>query len=304
MRPGQIVSALVPAAVVALAAFTIVSGSHPARPAAAASQRAARLPDPRLKAWNNGVALASLSSLTSWTAATGEHPGIVQIYIGFTKGIPEGELRTVLRADAIPLLQINPRHVSLAAIAAGKYDRLLRADAKVLRAVGRPVGISFGHEANGNWYSWGCGHQPASAYVAAWRHIHQVLGTRSIIWVWTVSHTWHNAACSLTARYPGAAYVNVIGIDGYLRTGDAATFGDVFGHSVRVLRRYGKPMLLTEAGVKIGHDNAARLDSLYDGARAAGLSGVIYFDVDTGHRRYRPQDNAGMLAAFRKLVDQ
>jgi len=80
------------------------------------------------------------------------------------------------------------------------------------------------------------------------------------------------------------------------------SFTDVFGHSVRVLRRYDKPIVLTEAGVDIGQDNVQRLDNLYHGAHAAKLLGVIYFDVDTRKGRYRPQDNAAMLRAFRHLV--
>ena len=222
-KPGQLMSALVPLTVLGVAVWAIAGGggyvgSRVPYSSETASHAQSELPKVKLRAWNNGVALASIGSLRTWLQVTGEHPDIVQLYIGFTKPLPEGELRTVLMSHALPLLQINPRRVSLAAVAAGKYDKQLRADAQVLKKINRPVALSFAHEANGSWYSWGCGHQSSRSYIAAWRHIHRVLGTHNIIWVWTVSHTWRNA-CSLTARYPGKAYVNWIGIDGYLHAG-------------------------------------------------------------------------------------
>jgi mannan endo-1,4-beta-mannosidase len=59
-------------------------------------------------------------------------------------------------------VQIDPTDVSLAAIADGAYDGYLQSYAEQLRAFGHPVIIGFGHEMNGNWYSWGAGHVPAA----------------------------------------------------------------------------------------------------------------------------------------------
>ena len=50
--------------------------------------------------------------------------------------------------------------------------------------------LSFGHEMNGNWYSWGNQHTSAKAFVAAWRHIVTVFraaGAENVIWLWTVN---------------------------------------------------------------------------------------------------------------------
>ena len=61
--------------------------------------------------------------------------------------------------------------VSLAAIASGRYDAYLRSYAAAVKAFGSQVILSFGHEMNGYWYSWGYRHTSPAAFVAAWRHI-------------------------------------------------------------------------------------------------------------------------------------
>ena len=68
-------------------------------------------------------------------------------------------------------MQINPKDVSLAAIASGHYDSYLRSYAEAVRSYRGPVILSFGHEMNGSWYSWGYRHTSPAVFVAAWRHI-------------------------------------------------------------------------------------------------------------------------------------
>ena len=94
------------------------------------------------------------------------------------------------RHHAAPLVQIDPSHISLTAIAAGQYDPYLRSYAAAVRAFGGRVIISFGHEMNGNWYSWAYRHTSPAAFVAAWRHIVTVFrqqGTRNVTWLWAVN---------------------------------------------------------------------------------------------------------------------
>ena len=71
----------------------------------------------------------------------------------------------------MPLVQIEPTGVSLAAIASGRYDTYLRSYAAAVKAFGGQVILSFGHEMNGYWYSWGYRHTSPAVFVAAWRHI-------------------------------------------------------------------------------------------------------------------------------------
>ncbi len=119
------------------------------------------------------------------------------------------------------------------AIAAGHYDRYLRAFADAVRSFRHPVVIGFGHEMNATWYSWGYGHVPAATFVAAWRHVVTVFrqqGADNVTWLWTIQADIKGSG-PIRGWWPGADYVTWVGIDGYYyRPSD--TFGTVFGATI------------------------------------------------------------------------
>ncbi len=118
----------------------------------------------------NGVP-DSYGGVTAFTAATGVKPSLVPYYSGWLERFREDFATTAAKHGAVPLVQMNPTGVSLAAIAAGRYDSYLGAYAEAVRAYRHPVILSFGHEMNGDWYSWGYQHTSPAIFVAAWRHI-------------------------------------------------------------------------------------------------------------------------------------
>ncbi len=253
--------------------------------------------------WINGVALSTMGDLKSWETATGEHPAVVATFGRFGARFPLHAMRQALMARAVPLLQLDPSGTSLAAITRGAYNRELRTYNAKIRSLNDPVFLSFGHEMNGVWYSWGCGRTSPRLFRAAWRHVHNLISAPQAIWVWTINDIWNGDPCPLRSWYPGAAYVNWVGIDGYLRP-PVDTFTSAFGRTLAVLHRLApsKPILLAETGVPWGPGWARRLNSLYAGAHRAGLRGILYFDGMTSNGDYRPQDHPAALAAFRKLV--
>ena len=90
----------------------------------------------------------------------------------------------------IPYVQIDPSFAKVSAIPTGAYDTYLRSYADSVRDYGHAVVIGFGHEMNGDWYSWGYGQTPPAAFVAAWRHIVTVFrqeGAYNVTWLWTVN---------------------------------------------------------------------------------------------------------------------
>ncbi len=109
--------------------------------------------------------------------------------------------------------------MTLASIAAGGSDAYLRSYADAVVAFGHPVILSFGHEMNGTWYSWGDGHTSPATFVAAWQHIVRVFraaGAANATWLWTVNSIGgEGAASSLSQWWPGAAWVSWTGIHGY-----------------------------------------------------------------------------------------
>jgi len=207
---------------------------------------------------------------------------------------------------AEPVIEILPRGHSLRAIAGGSGDRWLRQ----LRAqITTPVIVSFAPEANGVWYTWGG--QPA-AFRAAWRHVHRVIGTRRVTWMWQMSsrpgmarHAQHSYP--LADYWPGRQYVSWVGLDGYFET-PANTFGNLFGGAIHTMRKLGRrPVLLSETSVGPGVRHVATdITSLISNTRSWHLLGLIWFDADQHqppyHQDWNLESRPRALAAFRKAA--
>src|SRR5258708_4608738 len=207
--------------------------------AAGAGPCAGGLPEPFAGvAVNPGIR----AHVASFERATGAHVRVAEFYNAFDAPFQKWEAQQALAANALPLIQLNPRDISLALIAAGRYDAHLRQYADAVRAYGCRVALSFGHEMNGWWYTWGRPWTTPATFIAAWRHIHDVFAARhvtNVIWSWDPTHQYkqyqHGKVASFASEwFPGNAYVDWIGVDGYLGAGQG--FADVFGRQLRDIR--------------------------------------------------------------------
>jgi mannan endo-1,4-beta-mannosidase len=204
-----------------------------------------------------------------------------------------------------PAVQIEPWNVSLAAIAAGKYDTYLTEYANQVKSFGQAVIIGFGHEPNGGWYPWGASSVSPEVWIAAWRHIVTLfddVGAENVIWLWTVDSQGPDAGMA-AAWWPGASYVDWIGIDGYYQN-PSDTFNSVFGTVLSVVQGYSKPILISETAVGPDTENQpAGITNLLNGVRANGLLGLIWFDTaqNSGefHQDWRLEGNQSAVAAFK-----
>ncbi len=212
--------------------------------------------------------------------------------------------------ESCRLIQLNPRLVTLRAIAAGRYDRYLSQFAAAVRATGAPVGLSFGHEMNGSWYSWGYHHVLPQVFVAAWRHIHQVfaaVGARKVIWVWTVIHIrdipgdW-KVAQDPRPWWPGRAYVNWVGLDIYYFS-PAVTFQWKFVPTITAVRSFtDDPILLTETAVPNQSGQVHQIANLFAGARASHLMGIIWYNQAGRHAWQLDKSRRAAITAFHRAA--
>ena len=74
--------------------------------------------------------------MRAFTAATGVRPGLVAYYSAWNEPFRAGFAATAARHHALPIVQIDPEGISLAAIARGRYDAYLRSYARSVRATG------------------------------------------------------------------------------------------------------------------------------------------------------------------------
>jgi mannan endo-1,4-beta-mannosidase len=244
----------------------------------------------------------SYAGVTSFTARTGVKPRLVVYYSGWFEPFKTTFATTAVRHGAIPLIQINPKSINLAAIASGHYDSYLTSYAEAVRSYHHPVILGFGHEMNGNWYSWGYRHTSPAAFVAAWRHIVTVFrdrGARNVTWLWTVNvvHTGGTIA-SPAPWWPGNKYVTWVGLDGYYYK-PSWEFAPLFGPTIVAIRQFTHaPMLIAETSAAPTTNQPAKIANLFAGVRLYGLLGFVWFN--SVHNVDWRLNNPAAIAAFRR----
>lgn len=248
----------------------------------------------------------SYAGVTAFTTATGVKPNLVTYYSGWFEPFNAHFAKIAASHGAVPLVQIDPTDVSLAAIASGKYDSYLVAYAQDVRAYREPVILSFGHEMNGGWYSWGRRQTSPATFVAAWRHIVDLFrlhGARNVTWLWTINviHPHHNSYSALPGPWwPGASYVTWVGIDGYYYS-SSSTFASIFGPTITAVRALTQdPILISETAVASGVAEPGKIADLFAGIRLYALLGFVWFNSE--HIEDWRLTNAAAIAAFRRYA--
>jgi hypothetical protein len=228
----------------------------------------------------------------------GRRLDIDQHYYSWTDVFPSGLEEWDAHNGRIPLITWEPWGTDLRSIAAGDHDDLIRARARSVASLGARVFLRWGHEPNSDWYPWsgianndpGQTNGPAS-YVAAYRRIHDVFeqeGARNVTWVWSPNsedvpaESWNH----WTEYYPGDAYVDWVGPDGYNWGASRSwstwrSFADIFRG---IYRDYAgrKPIMVAEtASVEQGGSKADWLFDLWYEveARMPRIGALVYFDV-------------------------
>jgi mannan endo-1,4-beta-mannosidase len=166
--------------------------------------------------------------------------------------------------------------------------------------------ISFAHEMNGNWYPWGVGHASPAEFVAAWRHVVDVFraaGATNVTWVWTVNSISY-AAGDLVRWWPGANWVDLVGVDGYFSSNDDS-YSSIFGSTIKQVRSFAKkPVVIAETAVGGIQDRERDIRQLFDGARSDGVISLLWFDQRQypQDRDWRLEGDPAAIAAFKAAV--
>lgn len=231
----------------------------------------------------NGVP-RSLKAVTAYKQKIGKQPNVLEFYSAFGDGFDTSGVRRIYQTGALPFIAWEPFKPSLKAIADGKQDAYIKKYARDLVHLNLPVAISFGHEMNGDWYPWGRTKATPADYVAAWRHIHDLLqdaGATNVIWVWTPNVITPMPNVGLKQYYPGDAYVDWAGMIGYYTLTGPHTFDTLYGPTMRQIRTFTKkPIFIAETASQEGQRRRADVDNLFDGVEAHDdVLGFIWFNI-------------------------
>lgn len=240
-------------------------------------------------------------NLTNFEKAAHVYPSIVVKYVDWGTPFPASEVLEDHGLGATTMLVLEPKHISMASIAAGRGDAYLAEWAAADRRLGLPVILSFAPEANGTWYNWGFGHISPQLYVRAWRHVHTTLTrdkAKHVTWLWQMA-TDSPGSEALRLLWPGKSYVTEAGIDGQYG-GPRETFTSVFGATIADVRAItSKPLLISEVAVGKSRSRPAQITGLFAAVRKNKLAGVIFFDA---HPQWEIDKDPAALTAFRKAA--
>ncbi|MBF4631576.1 endoglucanase [Clavibacter michiganensis subsp. phaseoli] len=260
--------------------------------------------------------------LDAASTTLGESPSIVMSHVDFTHPAPISGLRSVAARGADSLITWEPWQggagvdqsaYSNARVVAGDFDAYIRSWGADLAKYGQPVYLRYGHEMNGNWYPWsdGVNGNASGSYVAAWRHVHDLVvaqGATNVRWVWSPNVPYPGST-DLASLYPGADQVDVVALDGYnwgAVAGQRWTApADLFGPGLAQLRAIapGKPLVIAEvASSETGGSKADWDRDLVAYLQAQpDVVGFVWFDFQK-EEDWRIDSSAASAAALRDAL--
>lgn len=224
-----------------------------------------------------------MGQVTQFADEIAIRPNIITIYQEFGDPFVASEVRSTFEYGALPILRWEPFDTSLKEISSGKQDAYVTAYAEDVRRLGLPLAITFAHEMNGRWYPWGSQANSARDLIRAWHRIHDIFeraGVTTVIWTWTPNVISGAPGVRLAPWFPGDAYVDWIGIDGYISADGPKTYSALFKPTMKEVQRFSKrPFLIVETGVERGAFRSAALKNLLRGvAEDSRMLGLVYFN--------------------------
>lgn len=321
---GSVIVAVV-LAVVAVGAWVVATRQPPATGSA---RDAGRRPTGKLVPRTGALLGAFVSTTgTGWSADAvtareaelGRRFAIDHRYQNWATPFPTVADRWDVVNGRIPMITWQPNTTTLAAIADGTSDELIRTRARSVAAFGHPIFLRWGHEMNADWYPWDGVHNNTpghhdgpAAYVAAWRHVHDLFvaaGATNAVWIWCPNRVSIPASSwnRIDAYYPGDAYVDWVGFDGYNRDpADWRSFTTLFASDdARDARR--KPVMVGEVASVEGRTPGRKAAWIRD-VRAVlessfpSVAAVVWFDTAKNGFDFRIDSSASSAAAFRELA--
>lgn len=174
---------------------------------------------------------------------------------------------------------------------------------------------------NGDWVAWGGnanGNSPGD-YIPAWRHIHDIFveeGATNVKWVWAPNRDSNHVSAQATfdTYYPGDAYVDYIGMNGYnwgtvIDTPEWVSvwqdLAEVFGYSYDVaVANADKPIIISEtASTEVGGNKAEWITDAFAQlpTRFPEVESLTWFNMNK-ETDWRVESSTVSLDAFRDAI--
>ena len=266
----------------------------------------------------------------NYEAAVGSTPNFVEFYQDpWSCGGQSGEPlfwtneEQLLTADHLtPVISWGTNSIPLTYILGGGCNAYIDQSAAAAETWPGSVYIRLDWEMNGAWSAWNPTKQGVSdsTFVRFWQFVVNRFaadGVSNVKWVWAPNID-QNGSRPFGAFYPGANYVNMVGLDGYnyaWAQGTAwQTFGQLFQYSYNEMLTVapGKPIMISEVAsveadaseAAAGFSKAGWIQQLaaYLPVSMPQVTALCWFDQPTGGVNYSVNSSPAALAAWVKYV--
>jgi mannan endo-1,4-beta-mannosidase len=279
-----------------------------------------------------------MTAVTRFEGETGRSASLVQFFQPFANCNPDCDfyefpaepMESIRTHGSIPVLSWSSQSIpssldepdfQLGDVIEGRYDAFIREFAEEARDWGHPFFLRFNWEMNGNWFPWaeGVNGNSSGQYVAAWRHVHDVfnaVGVTNVSWVWCPFVDPAGSMTDLGSLYPGDAYVDWTGLDGYNWGTNPASprgwrsFDQLFADTYTEIAEGvapSKPLMIGEVGSsEQGGDKAAWIRDALSRVPAAypQIRALLWFDKFDDDMDWPIETSSAATSAFAEGIGQ
>lgn len=227
----------------------------------------------------------------------GKKPYLVSVFVDWNYVLEPELIGSVYGQGSVLVVTWEPwdaqqkKGIDFDGLLSGAYDDTLRRFSEQLKNIDRPVYFRFAHEMNGNWYPWSGVRLGAEKYIRVWRYVRdkfETFGAKNVKWIFCVNaEDVPRENNHFIQYYPGDAYVDFIGIDGY-NWGNSRedsrwqSFSRIFRPFYQESLRLQKPVLITEfSSTSSGGSKADWIrEALAEMKSMHRLKGFVLFNID------------------------
>jgi beta-mannanase len=268
---------------------------------------------------------APAATLGIWTSAedsgnystvASQHPNIANYYLAWGQEWPAQFIDAAEAAGATPYIEFEPWNAgpnwnetpSMVDIGdntssdcgpdgTSSCQAWLDSIGQAVKSFGHPVIFTFAHEFNvAGQYPWAetdSEHTTPAQWIKAWDTVQADVdnsgASQLAWWMWAPgADTGCQPGCSLypfTPYWPGAAHVNMVGLDGYPNTQfNQDTFQETFGHAFAEMKTLTNlPVFISETDLapETGTGGTQTVTQFVQSALADGATGILQFQDGT-----------------------
>ena len=253
-----------------------------------------------------------LNDLEPFEKLVGEQVDIRAYFLGWGDSFPTAVASKLKASGKTLLIFWEPYGTSVSSIAEGKSDAYIKTFAAQAKASGVSVMLAPFHEMNGNWDPWG-GYNSANkqintakTIIDAWRRIHSFFpDAKNVKFAWAVNNVSvpNILANDMSVYYPGDAYVDYVGVDGFNFNNPWQSFAQVFDKAINKVSVYKKPIYIFSMGCVA---NPKKADWIKEGlgkhVHQYKIAGWVWFNQDGGDGNWVVNSDPDSLAAFKAVI--